>query len=115
MMGRISFYIAGAVLVAVFIFSLTPQIIKMQHHADKWVHICAYATMMACICQGVRPMGRILTAALFLFLVGGMIEILQYLIGGREASVLDMAANAIGIAFGILCGCLIRRGLDARP
>lgn len=67
---------------------------------DKLVHAACYllfAILVAALCDNLR---RYALAALGLVLFGLLIEGAQGLSGGREASLLDALANAVGVASG---------------
>ena len=88
--------------------SLTPSPPKVDFEAsDKVGHVLAYAALMFWFCQ-VYAEGktRLLHAVVFLVLGLGL-EILQGLSGLRQYDVLDMLANALGVASGWLAARLL--------
>jgi VanZ family protein len=67
---------------------------------DKFQHVGAYLVLSGlAMAAFVDPRRRIL-ALVFLFLLGGAIELAQGYFGGREASVFDQLANTLGILLG---------------
>jgi hypothetical protein len=89
----------GMVLLVVY-FSLTPQLPPLGVQLwDKANHAAAYCLLMLWFAQ-LR--WRRLPLALGLLALGGGLELAQGLTGHRQASGLDLLANAIGIAAGWL-------------
>lgn len=79
--------------------------------SDKLLHSFAYliTITLATIASGAG--WRSILWGLALFFLGGLIEIIQTWIPGRESSMWDIAANTVGLAFGYVCGCLLSRTL----
>lgn len=83
--------------------SLTPSPPKVDFEAsDKVGHVLAYAALMFWFCQ-IHAQGktRFFHAVVFLFMGVGL-ETLQGMSGLRQYDVLDMLANALGVASGWL-------------
>jgi glycopeptide antibiotics resistance protein len=82
--------------------SLTPSPPKVDFEAsDKVGHVLAYAVLMFWFCQIYLSGARLLHGVVFL-LMGIGLEVLQGLSGLRSYEVLDMLANALGVASGWL-------------
>ncbi|MDH3702398.1 MAG: VanZ family protein [Alphaproteobacteria bacterium] len=79
--------------------------------SDKLVHILAYA--MLGVAGAVGYPQRSMTVILIggLTLLGGAIEIAQIYVPGRDGTLLDVAANAVGSALGVAAG----RRFRSRP
>ncbi|MEM8843800.1 MAG: VanZ family protein [Pseudomonadota bacterium] len=72
------------------------------HFNDKIIHAIAYfSLMLACDFSWKSGKFLIIKAAMILF-YSGMIEYLQSFVPGREMSMLDIVANAVGIGFFVL-------------
>lgn len=85
-------------VLAVIGFSLLPSPPQADlPHWDKLNHLVAYALLMFWFAQLTAQWLRLAAALLAL---GGVLELAQGLTGHREASVLDMLANVLGIALG---------------
>ena len=70
---------------------------------DKLNHWIAFATMAISACFAfAQSRHRALKVALWLLAFGVFIELVQSQIPGREADVLDVLADSIGIAGGLL-------------
>ena len=86
---------------------------------DKADHFIAYFGLasMATLVIGLRP--RLVPAILSVVLLGGALEILQALVG-RDAELMDFAANTLGAGAGTAAAAallmlLLGRALVARP
>ena len=101
--------IAGAALIClVLAFALLPAAwmfgnraggLSLIPHADKVLHAMTFLALMVWFSgQYQRPSYLRVAAGLVLF--GLLVEGCQFLLGYRQADVLDMAANASGIAAG---------------
>lgn len=69
---------------------------------DKWLHAAGFAALAVSlsasrVARGWRP-GRVALAALA---VGAAVEVLQWPIPWRDASGLDLLADAVGVAVGL--------------
>ena len=99
----------GLVLIAaVFYMSLTPVDIPAEHF-DKIYHAATYAIVMGWFAQLYTGLRSHTLLALAFILMGALIEVLQGFHPMRYFDVLDMLANAIGVAIAWL---LARFGLS---
>jgi VanZ family protein len=69
---------------------------------DKIIHAGTYFFLAFLGWAVVTGSGLRWAMTCFLFCLGAVIEVLQAIIGGREASVLDLFANAIGIIVAVV-------------
>jgi len=93
----------GLLLVAIVLtLSLLPTVdVPVQGFNDKVNHTLAFAAMAGWF-AGLYPRKRWWWVAGALLMLGGAIEILQWIMAlGREAEWLDVAADATGIAIGL--------------
>jgi VanZ family protein len=101
--SRIIFIVWCISIVAVIYLSLIPQVeLPVDFwNADKAYHCAAYAWLsgLAMLSFPVRRFA--LSSALFMIILGILLEIGQHFIPGRSFSVLDMAANSLGVILGI--------------
>ncbi|MEO6408014.1 MAG: VanZ family protein [Burkholderiaceae bacterium] len=67
---------------------------------DKLNHACAFAAMAASACFGQRSARGRPVAMLALLAYGGLIEIAQTFVPGRNGEWADLLADAVGIAVG---------------
>lgn len=67
---------------------------------DKWMHLLAYASLALCFGQWARDARQRLIQAAGLISLGGVLEWLQGLTGYRQADLLDLFANALGVLIG---------------
>ena len=81
-------------------------------HFDKVVHLSAWALLASFGPLLIEGRRKQMFAALGLVGAGAAIEILQAFIPSRSASVMDLAANAVGIAIGTGVGMLVFSGLE---
>lgn len=89
-----------ALVVAVTYLSLTPKPPPVGVQLwDKASHAMAYFTLMYWFAQAYP---RRLPVALWVLALGATLEVAQGLTGYREASLLDMLANGLGVALGWL-------------
>ncbi len=108
-LGRICFF-AGILVVAVG--SLSPQSTGMPFQlSDKLVHVVAYAVLGVAGAVGYPHRSKAALLIVGLTVLGGAIEIAQIYVPGRDGSLLDAAANAIGSILGVASG----RWLNRRP
>ncbi len=95
------------------VLSVTPNLIYMSNHSDKMLHIIFYCLF---VMAPILMSGRwqiIVPVMLGLLFLGGVIEILQSLVPGRNASFDDIYANISGAFSGLIIGYLIRSGYYA--
>lgn len=107
-------FVAGAV--AVTILCLLPsEDLPAVPLWDKLEHLLAYALLAAS--GGIAyPRRRArLWIALFLLMLGAVIEYTQGFVPGRDASAADMFANAIGILIGIAAAAPLSALLRRAP
>jgi len=81
-------------------------------HFDKVVHFSAWALLASFGPLLIEGQRKQMFAALGLLGASAAIEILQAFIPSRSASVMDLAANAAGIAIGTGAGMLVFSGLE---
>jgi len=97
-------------LIVITFESLIPPIATAtptQH--DKLLHFAAYAVLMT-LAGLAFPKARLINLAVFLFAVGGAIEIVQSLMGqGRDGNLGDQLANMSGVICPILLWLLIKK------
>jgi VanZ family protein len=73
---------------------------------DKSMHATAYAVYVLLGSQLVRTPRQFYLMSLGIFAYGGLIEIGQHFIPGRDMSALDLLANGLGLALGMLLAIL---------
>jgi VanZ family protein len=78
---------------------LPPSPFDVQHF-DKIEHVAGYAALAAFAAALFASRRALLGAALGLILLGLLIEGLQSLVPWRSADVMDLIANAVGVALG---------------
>ena len=99
----------SAALIAYLVYgSLVPiPPLPMPGNFDKLEHFAVYAGL-AIWFTGLYPRSRYGRVVLGLLLIGGSLEIAQGLMNmGRQADVLDMAANATGVGVGLVCSLVL--------
>ncbi len=97
--------------------SLLPLAVHGYHGTDKVLHALGYAGMAAGAVTFCRDPVRLALLALLAAAVGGVVEIAQGYVG-RDASLLDAAANGVGAAIGYavaLATLLLLRIVLRRP
>lgn len=101
-----------AITIGLFIIymSLRSQLHLTQYVSDKTMHFVAYGTWAAVACATPRGRERIILYAAIIFATGLAIEFIQPNVG-RDKSMLDVLANSLGIAAGILLALWARRWL----
>lgn len=106
---RAAVVIAALLAVAIGYFSLVPPgEAPAPQISDKIRHFAAYAGLAVPVAMWFGP-GR-LAAILVVALYGAGLEVAQALAGtGREGSLADAAANALGAAAGVLLVWIIAR------
>lgn len=97
----------AATLAAVTLFSLLPlPALPSVPGDDKTMHLIAYAALM--FPAGLRRPKGIVLIFLFFVLYSGMIELVQPYVN-RYCEWLDLAANTLGLACGLLLAEALRR------
>ncbi|HMB77938.1 MAG TPA: hypothetical protein VKN76_16195 [Kiloniellaceae bacterium] len=110
---RLAFAVGVAAIVAL---SLLPQpSMPDVQLSDKANHTLAYGCVMLAGGLGFWLGRQRLLLAGGLFLLGGAMELLQGLTPTRQMSLLDMVANTIGIAVGLLLAVLLTRYILQQP
>jgi VanZ family protein len=97
-----SFWLAitAVILMTITALSLWPlETLPQVPGGDKFHHFIAYAALM--FPAALRKPKYLLFIGLFFIAWGGVIELIQPYVN-RYASLLDLAANTAGIAFGLL-------------
>lgn len=90
--------VGWALILLVTIVSLTPKPLEISlQFGDKIGHTLAYFALMGWFSQ-VEP--RHFRLALAFLAMGASLEIIQGLTGYRDASLLDMLANSLGVGLG---------------
>lgn len=95
-------------MTAVLVLALLPPGAVPQPTGDKVNHVLAFASL-ALLGQAAFP-GRLRWVMPSLLVFGGVIELLQALTPYRQASGIDVAADAVGIMLGAAIAALIMRG-----
>jgi VanZ family protein len=106
----------SAVLVAAVVYgSLKPDVsLPVPTGFDKLEHFTAYF-VLALWFTGIHERARYAGVAVGLLVLGASMEILQGLMHmGRTAEVLDMVANAIGVAAGLALALWLTGGWARR-
>ncbi len=100
------------VLVGITYLSLSPQP-KVMASNDKVGHFIAYGTLMlhlGLLYTGNRK--RLLNAAVFAFIYGGLMEFGQWFVPGRSVSGLDLLANTGGVVIGFVLTLLFGKSVQ---
>jgi VanZ family protein len=100
----------GYALVAIIIFlSLTPSPPKLDiEQGDKLGHFLAYGTLMFWFCQIYAARSSRIAHALAFAAMGVALEFAQGMTDYRTFEVLDMLANATGVALGWIAAQVLR-------
>lgn len=85
-----------------------PQPIGFEQ-GDKLEHFAAYGLLMALFCLAYPSRGARLAYAAGFILMGIALEFLQGMTDYRTFDVLDMLANAVGVALGWAAGWFFSR------
>ena len=94
-------------LAAIIYLSLRPDLsLPDVPGKDKTMHIIAYTALMFPV--GLRHPRQLPAIFLFFIIIGGMIELIQPYVG-RSCEGLDLAADTIGLACGLLLAEMLRR------
>lgn len=80
-----------------------------HHHVDKLIHMTVFAGLALIPMAGFGRLPWALGAAVALIPFGGLIEVGQSLVPGRNGSMGDAAANVLGVLLGIGAGGMLRR------
>ncbi|BAF72618.1 VanZ family protein [Sulfurovum sp. NBC37-1] len=107
---KILFWIA---LVSSYIAAIVPQEIAptLGPLSDKWTHFLAFAVLTLLLRLSYRT--KVLWTVAAMLFYGVFIEISQYFTPNRCAEFLDVVADAIGIAIGLLLYARLERVCDA--
>ena len=99
-------------MVGTYIASVLPQDIAptLGPLSDEWTHFLAFAVLTILLRLSYRITA--VQTTLFLFLYGVLIEILQYFTPNRCAETLDVAADMIGVAIGLLLYMFLNKSID---
>jgi hypothetical protein len=104
--SRIILLLWGISICIVIRYSLIPRVefpIDFWN-ADKLYHCTAYGWLAVLPMIGFANRRLALSAALSMIILGVLLEIGQYYIPGRTFSLLDIAANSLGVMLGIFLG-----------
>lgn len=93
-------------LAAITVLSLRPVIVPDVPGGDKTLHLVAYAALI--FPAGLRRPKRMILIFFFFFLYSGTIELIQPYVN-RCGEWLDLVANTIGLACGLLLAEAVRR------
>ncbi|WP_169732863.1 VanZ family protein [Azospirillum halopraeferens] len=80
-----------------------------EYHADKLLHVVAFAGLSVLPALGFARRRTALLAALTMIPFGAALEVAQAMVPGRSGSVGDVAANTVGTLIGIAAAALLRR------
>lgn len=109
--SRIILLLWGISICIVIYYSLVPGVewpIDFWN-VDKVYHAAAYFWLASLSMTGFS-VRRALPAALSMIILGVLLEIAQYFIPGRTFSLMDIAANSLGVILGIILGRYLRPG-----
>ena len=100
-------------LVGTYIAAVLPQDIAptLGPLSDKWTHFLAFAILTILLRLSYRISA--VQTTLFLFLYGILIEFSQYFTPNRCAETLDVVADMIGVAIGLLLYMFLQKSIDA--
>lgn len=82
---------------------------KIFHWQDKLHHLIAYAVLFWCLLGGYAEQHRLWTLAVSLAVFSGLVEFAQSYTGYRQADLMDLLANCIGILLVALLHVIKRR------
>ena len=114
-MRRASHFLWVVMIALVAGLSLIPHLITTPNESDKLLHVLAYSFLMVIPVVLLSSLRAHLITGFLLMLMGVLNEVLQDVIGGRQASVRDALANCVGVVLGIGLGRLFKSGLEAHP
>lgn len=113
-LARLAFYLGLAVVVALSV--MPAESVPAPGLWDKAGHALAYGALATAGGIGYRGLRAVLLLGLGLLLFGAALELVQAFLPGREASLHDLLANAIGIALGsLLAGAANALWPEPRP
>jgi len=101
--ARIS--LAFGVLLVTWLSLMPGDELPGMENWDKLLHAAAYAALAVAGGLGFRGWRSALTLAVGLLALGTVLEVVQTTIPGRQGSIVDASANAVGIAFGLAAAC----------
>jgi VanZ family protein len=98
---------AAATIAAAVVGSLAPHLGPPEaYHIDKIVHLGGYAVLTFLLTLAMPPRWGLpaaaLVAALSAILLGGILEIAQTVVPGRDGSWGDFAVDAVGSVVGLI-------------
>ena len=102
-------------LAAVIVGSLAPahssviELLGRAHLNDKFEHFTAYAILAALPALDPFRCRRLRSAVVFLFLLGGALELGQLFSPGRSCDWQDLLANSFGILAGVASVRILHR------
>jgi len=108
--SRIILLLWGISICVVIYYSLIPQVefpIDFWN-ADKLYHCAAYGWLAVLPILGLAKRRLAMSAALSMIILGVLMEIGQHFVPGRTFSLLDIAANSLGVVLGIFLGNYVR-------
>ena len=100
-------------LIATLVGSLLPGSVTPQGYNYYLIHLANYA-FLAFLPVLILPWPKGGYAAMDVFLLSGLIEWVQMYIPGRSADLMDLLANAVGVALGLSVALMLRNAVDAR-
>ena len=102
--------------VIVVALATTPNLLPMGFQTDKILHIFVFAITSAYITwQYIEQRNKLIILLGAVLCAGIAIELIQMLIPERTAQIEDIAANIIGILYGLTMGNLLKKGYYAKP
>ena len=109
-MRRIAGILAIALMIAIAVLSLLPPAdLPPVEGSDKLKHFLAYGSLGGAMAIAAGP-GKALRAFLITIGYGALMEVAQALAPtGREFSILDEVANALGAGLGTAAALVLRR------
>ncbi len=108
----VAFWACAAIYVIQQSLTPRPELPFSFVAADKLAHFAAYFALALLPFAGFRDARRARAASLSMLVLGALMEACQSFIPERSASVLDMAANALGVACGLFAGKRLRSRLE---
>lgn len=104
----------GALIAAVVFLSLHPRLgPPSAAFFDKWTHLVGYGVLAGLPFLAFRNRRAALIGALAMLPLGIALEIAQDWVPGRSADVLDLVANTLGVAVGVMLGPWASRHVSA--